>query len=265
MAKNTLFDSPIEIGKVYPLVFDPDESSVDGLLATLQYVFKPSSINIQRGGSMMVHKSNSDIVSLQIEGENDVKENFKGTIISSTVPSSSSSSSSSSFTDNKEYLVEYSEEQQQFKIRKIDVQVINLKLVREENLQRIKISASKQSKEFKDAQNFPKYLKTTIKPLNKKILSTTATATDVSGPCTTVTTEIVATTGVLDTDTIPSSLHGVDNDNDDYNCTIQTYDDDDDVQVLHTIKEFTSENHTSSGQTLSDGDVDPTCIELATS
>ena len=264
MAKNTLFDSPIEIGKVYPLVFDSDESSVDGLLATLQYVFKPSSINIQRGGSMMVHKSNSDIVSLQIEGENDVKENFKGTIISSTMPSSSSSSSSS-FTDNKEYLVEYSEEQQQFKIRKIDIQVINLKLVREENLQRIKISASKQSKEFKDAQNFPKYLKTTSKPLNKKILSTTATVTDVSGPCTTEATGVVATTGVLDTDAVPSSLHGMDNDNDDYNCTIQTYDDDDDVQVLHTIKEITSESHTSSGQTLSDGDVDPTFIEQATS
>lgn len=255
MAKNTLFDSPIEIGKVYPLVFDPDESSVDGLLATLQYVFKPSSINIQRGGSMMVHKSNSDIVSLQIEGENDVKENFKGTIISSTVPSSSS------FTDNKEYLVEYSEEQQQFKIRKIDVQVINLKLVREENLQRIKISASKQSKEFKDAQNFPKYLKTTSKPLNKKILSTTATVIDVSGPCSTETTGVVATTGVLDTDAVPSSLHaGVDNDNDDYNCTIQTYDDDDDVQVQHIIKESTSEDHTSCIQTLSDGDVDPTFI-----
>jgi hypothetical protein len=252
MAKNTLFDSPIEIGKVYPLVFDPDESSVDGLLATLQYVFKPSSINIQRGGSMMVHKSNSDIVSLQIEGENDVKENFKGTIISSTVPSSSS------FTDNKEYLVEYSEEQQQFKIRKIDVQVINLKLVREENLQRIKISASKQSKEFKDAQNFPKYLKTTSKPLNKKILSTTATVIDVSGPCTTEATGVVATTGVLDTDAVSSSLQaGVDNDNDDYNCTIQTYDD---VQVLHTIKESTSEDHTSCIQTLSDGDVDPTFI-----
>jgi hypothetical protein len=264
MAKNTLFDSPIEIGKVYPLVFDPDESSVDGLLATLQYVFKPSSINIQRGGSMMVHKSNSDSVSLQIEGENDVKENFKGTIISSTM--SPSSSSSSSFTDNKEYLVEYSEEQQQFKIRKIDLQVINLKLVREENLQRIKISASKQSKEFKDAQNFPKYLKTTIKPLNKKILSTSATATDVSGPCTTVATGIVATTGVLNTDTVPLSLNGVEND--DYNSTIQTYDEyDDDVQVvsLHTIKESTSKDHTSSGQTLADGDVDPTCIEQATS
>lgn len=255
MTKNTLFDSSIEIGKVYPLVFDHEDSIGAGLLATLQYVFKPSSINVQRSGSMIVHKSNSDIVSLKIEGENDVKENFKGTIISSTMPppssslSSSSSSSSSVSTDNKEYLVEYSEEQQQFKIRKIDVQVMNLKLVREENLQRIKISASKQSKEFKDAQNFPKYLKTTIKPINKKILSTTAT--DVGDVCTAVTIEsVAASTGTLNKDTVPSSLHGVDDD-DSYNCTIQT-DDDDDVQVIHTTKEPTSEDHTTSTQILAD-------------
>ena len=130
---------------------------------------------------------------------------------------------------------------------------MNLKLVREENLQRIKISASKQSKEFKDAQNFPKYLKTTIKPIIKKILSTTATtrATDVGDVCTAVTIESAAATGAPNTDTVPSSLHGVDDDG--YNCTIQI-DDDDDVQVVHTIKEFTSEEHTVSTQTLADND-----------
>lgn len=109
---NLLFGK-IELGKRYSLKLEP-KTAMDHTLA-LQYSFKPSNIDLLKPGTMYINENNETSVTLS---RNDSRiEEFRGT----------SSSSSFSGQDN-EYVLVF--DQGQFKIRKLDTSVLNLRPIR---------------------------------------------------------------------------------------------------------------------------------------
>ena len=142
----------VEIGKKYPISLGDV-----GSLVTMQYLFKPVSVNDQAGGKLS-GSYNSNNVNLDLTSLEDVTEKFIGVKRSSA--------------NDHEYLL--IQEGNSFKLQKIAETVLNLRLQRKENVILEKESSNKQSKQLVESMKIPK-LKQKNPPKKKAAVKTKKT------------------------------------------------------------------------------------------
>jgi hypothetical protein len=133
----------IQLGKLYPLsVMEQHPSQCNNTTISLQYNFKPASLNLQEMGTLKVYNNEEAVV------EHPKKDNscdtFKGT---------ASSTSSISGQEN-EWLLIF--DHGTFQIRKVDTSVLNLRHMRDEQTNFIGINTCRA---ITEQRNLPQLLR----------------------------------------------------------------------------------------------------------
>ncbi len=135
-SENGLIFGKIEMGKRYSLKLTSDEQQT----FSLQYSFQPANVDPLKVGKLLL--ASNDEATVELQRNDDTIESFRGTSSSATISG-----------QDQECLLVF--EDGQFKIRKIDTSVLNLRPVRAEGT----FTGLNSSKAVSEARNLPRLLK----------------------------------------------------------------------------------------------------------